>query len=222
MGKNFLFLWLLLLAKLCFAIDERDETMDQMQIRVNELTDQVEKLSHKNDVLTKKIETLSIDVEHRLKQIEKGNATEVSSVAKANNNVETKLADPKEAKGEYEKAYLLIKEQKYSLAEEAFTGFLQHFPNNEYSGPAYYWLGESFALRKRFDKAAINYIMSFNKFPKNNKADLSILKAANSLNHLNKKKEACELLAKLKAKKANLSPTLQKLLDKEQVKVSCK
>ncbi len=221
MRKNILFLFLLLLAKVCFATDEKDEAMDQMQIRVNELTDQIEKLNHKNDVLTKKIETLSIDVEHRLKQIEKGKAAEISSSAKAN-NVETKLADPKEAKGEYEKAYLLIKDQKYSLAEKAFTDFLQHFPNNEYSGPAYYWLGESFSLRKRFDKAAINYIMSFNNFPKNSKADLSILKAANSLNHLDKKKEACELLAKLKVKKTSLSPTLQKLLDKEQAKISCK
>lgn len=220
MKKNIMLI-LLLLGNISFAAEEKDEAIDQMQIRINELTDQVEKLNHKNELLSKKIDSLSLDVEHRFKRLEKENSSEVISNSKTN-KTEVKALDQKEAKKEYEKAYLLIKEQKYSLAEKAFTDFIQNNPNNEYTGPAYYWLGESFGLRKRYDKAAINYILSFNKFPKNVKADLSILKAANSLNHLNKKKEACEILSKLKAKRANLSPNILKLLDREQTQISCK
>ena len=204
-----------LLVSFANAKEDKDEAIDQIQNRLNEITDQVEKLRHKNEILTKKIENLSLDLDHRLKPSEKNNMT-------VENELEKKEIHKKTAKNYFDQAYQLIKEQKYAEAEKVFVQLIENYPNNEYTGPAYYWLGESFALRKRADKAAINYILCFQKFPKGTKADLSVIKAAGALRALNKKKEACEILAKLKPKKATFSPALQKLYQREFLQNSCK
>lgn len=190
---------------------------DNLEQRINDLTDQLEKMNHKYDILVKKMDTLASDVEFRFKELEKNKATTAKTP-----ETTKKTADPKLAREEFNKAYTLIKEQEYENAEQAFIGFVNTYPNSEYTGAAYYWLGESFMLRKRYDKAAINYIQSFSKFPKNAKADLSMLKLAKALNMLGKKAEACSTLATLKAKNASLTPAMQKLLAKESAQIACK
>lgn len=216
MVKVALLVLLLLSDFVCLAQDANDEMTIQLEQRLNDLTNQIEQINHKYNLLLKKFESLSADVEFRFKEIgDKKNITKVAEVIK-------KPGDPKLAKIEFDNAYALLKEQKYQEAELALEGFLKSYPNNEYTGPAYYWLGESFILRKRYDKAAVNYILSFSKFPKNNKADLSMLKLYSALNKLGKKKEACDILAKLKVKMKSLSPPMQKLLQKEMTQGSCK
>ena len=214
--NNLFFLLIILFSNLANAEIDGDltQTFDQ---KIMELTNQIEQLNHKNDLLTKKLEKLSIDIEFRFKELEKQtNATSINKKEPTKTTIASKSP-----KIEFEKAYILIKEQKYSEAEQAFENFITSYPNSEYTGIAYYWLGESFLLRKRYDKSAMNYIQSFSKFPKNNKADLSMLKLASSLNHLNKKKEACDILDKLRTKN-NLSPSIKSLLQKEIPKIGCK
>lgn len=218
MLKRICFIILFLMINLSFLAQASDEMMENLQQRINDLTDQIEKINHKYDVLMKKFETLAADVEFRLKESEKNKI----NAEKTAEPVKKKSLDPKHAKLEFEKAYALIKDQQYNDAEQAFTEFVSSYPNSEYTGAAYYWLGESFMLRKRYDKAAINYIHSFSKFPKNAKADLSMLKLARALNMLGKKKEACSSLANLKAKNSSLSPAMQKLLARELAQLSCK
>ena len=208
---------LLLVANLAYAepVEQEELVTTDLETRVNELTDQIEQINHKNDILLKKLDALSADVEFRFKELESKNKAVKVEAAK-------KPADPKLARSEFEQAYALLKEQKYEEAEVALAEFIKNYPSSEYTGGAYYWLGESFMLRKRYDKAAVNYIQSFSKFPKNNKADMSMFKLATALNMLGKKKEACEMLAKLKAKNVSLTPAMQKLLQKELGQNKCK
>ena len=194
-----------------------DETV-MLEQRVNELTDKLEQMEHKNDLLQKKLDSLAADIEFRLKEFE--GKSKVAPTATKQDVV--KAVDPKQSKVEFDNAYSLLKEQKYEEAEVSLSNFIKKYPKSEYTGNAYYWLGESFMLRKRYDKAAANYIQSFNKFPKNSKADLSMLKLVSALNILGKKKEACNELGKLKSRKDSLSPVLQKLLQKEALKINCK
>jgi len=214
-----LMIFLVLIANIAYGEYEGSE--NDLEQRVNELTDKVEQLTHQNNLLQKKIDALGADIEYRFKEVQQGAASPVKteSVAPV---AAVKPGKPENAKAEFDKAYELLKAQEYAKAEEALSLYVKAFPNNEYTGNAYYWLGESFALRKKYDKAAINYIISFNKFPKNNKADLSMIKLVNALNALGKKKEACATLAKLKAKKASLYPVMKKLLQREESKIVCK
>ena len=194
------------------------EDYTNLEQRINELTDKLEQLTHKNDILQKKFDALAEDVEFRFKQASKTPPIETKQPVQE----PVVKKDPKNAKADYDQAHKLLKEQNYTEAEQALSSFVKSYPNSEYTGNAYYWLGESFLLRKKYEKAAINYIMSFNKYPKNSKADLSMIKLASSLNILGKKKEACTTISKIKAKKASLSPALQKMLDKEIKKADCK
>lgn len=212
---------LILLLIISFSsIAYADDMVYQLEQRVNELTDRIERLSHENDLLQQKIEALSEDVDFRIRALE--NKSSTSKKATTSPKKTTKKADPKLAKAQFDKAYDLIKKQKYTEAETALSKFISSYPKSDYTGNAYYWLGESFMLRKKYDKAAVNYLQSFNQFPKNSKADLSILKLSSALNLLGKKKEACTMLAKLKAKNASLSTTMQKLLKKELTTNECK
>lgn len=213
--RKFIFSLLIILSGIAYA---NDDLVYQLENRVNELTDKIEKLEHQNNVLQKKLDSLAEDVEFRMKGIE--NKSNKSSQEKETKSV--KSADPKSSKVKFDEAYALLTSQKYEEAENAFSSFVSNYPKSEYTGPAYYWLGESFMLRKRYDKAAVNYLQSFSKFPKNSKADLSTLKLASALHALGKKKDSCAMLAKLKAKNDSLSGAMQNLLKKETAKLGCK
>jgi tol-pal system protein YbgF len=214
MLRTILVLLLILTCNLSYA---NDDSVAELEQRINELTDKIEQLTHKNDILLKKLDSLAADVEYRFKEA----ATHKPTGAQENVANRVKPGDPKQAKPDFDKALSLLKAQKYEEAEQALSAFVKAHPNSEYTGNAYYWLGESFMLVKKYDKAAINYILSFNKFPKNSKADLSMLKLSKALSALGKKKEACSTLAKLKLKKDTLSPVMQKMLQKEITKAEC-
>ena len=203
----------IIIANIAYA--ETDDLVVNLEQRINELTNQLEQLTHKNDLLLKKLDSLAEDIEYRIKMLEKQNPNQTQQVKK------TKVTDPKQIKEAFDKALGLLKAQRPLEAEQALDSFAKTYPNSEYTGNAYYWLGESFMSRKKYDKAAINYILSFNKFPKNNKANLSMLKLFSALNALGKKKEACAVLTKLKLKTNSLSPTLKTMLQKEVNKAKC-
>lgn len=211
---------LLLLFLVSSVASAENEDYTNLEQRINELTDKLEQLTHKNDILQKKFDALAEDVEFRFKQQQTTKTTPIENKQPAQETAVKK--DPKNAKEDFDAALKLLKEQNYAAAEQALSSFVKSYPNSEYTGNAYYWLGESFLLRKKYEKAAINYIMSFNKYPKNNKADLSMIKLVTSLNILGKKKEACTTIAKIRAKKTVLSPALQKMFEKEIKKADCK
>lgn len=220
MIRKFIFI-LLLVSSFAYAEDfENEENFaPASEPTITDLVDKIEKLEHQNSLLQKKLEALATDIEFRFKELENK-----STSAKATSDKPTKKkieVDPKQAKVQFENALTILQDQQYEEAEQAFTQFISDYPNNPYTGNAYYWLGESFMLNKRYDKAAVNYLQSFSKFPKNDKADLSILKLSSALNMLGKKKESCVMLAKLKAKKDTLSKPMQKLLAKELKQSNC-
>ena len=218
---RYIYVILLFVSTAIYAESFEDDVSNNTESTITELTDKVEKLEHKNKLLQKKIDALAADIDFRFKELE-GKAKQTSSKKSAAKAEAVKPADPKLARVKFEKAYALIKEQNYEKAENAFALFIKEYPNNPYTGNAYYWMGESFMLRKKYDKAAVNYLQSFSKFPKNDKADLSMLKLSSALNILGQKKESCSILAKLKAKKTSLSSTIQKLLEKDLKQSGCK
>lgn len=221
MIRKFVLILLLLIGNFAYAEDfeNEDSFTPASEPTITDLTDKIEKLEHKNHLLEKKLEALASDVEYRFKELE--NKATLSKTTGDKPSKKKAEADPKQAKVQFENALVLLQDEQYEEAEQAFTQFVSDYPNNAYTGNAYYWLGESFMLSKRYDKAAVNYLQSFSKYPKNDKADLSMLKLSSALNMLGKKKEACAMLTKLKAKKDKLNQSVQKLLQKELKQSSC-
>ena len=53
----------------------------------------------------------------------------------------------------YKLGILLFGEEQYSKSAEKFITLTREYPKGEYTGNAYYWLGEAFAANNEFDKA---------------------------------------------------------------------
>ena len=64
---------------------------------------------------------------------------------------------------------------EYEAAEVTFTKFLKDYPEDKLSSNAYYWLGETFYVRKNYQLAAIT-AAGYKKFPEGSKAADQLLK----------------------------------------------
>lgn len=100
-------------------------------------------------------------------------------------------------KSEYDLALISLKDGKFEDAERQFADFIIKYPASGLQSNATFWYAETFYRREMFNKAALNYLQSYKKYPKGAKAQDSLLKLSYSLASLNKKKEACSMLTKL-------------------------
>jgi tol-pal system protein YbgF len=91
----------------------------------------------------------------------------------------------------YENAYGLLKDQRYDEAEKAFQAFLDKYPDDNLASNARYWLGETFYVRKDYERAARIFAEVYQKYPKGPKGPDSLLKLGMSLAAMGKKSDAC-------------------------------
>tara|TARA_B100002052_G_scaffold42512_2_gene34783 strand:+ start:418 stop:1407 length:990 start_codon:yes stop_codon:yes gene_type:complete len=113
------------------------------------------------------------------------------------NNVNEAINVPTDPKEIYQRAYNMLSTGEYEAAEVAFTKFIKEYPDNKLSSNAYYWLGETFYVRKNYQLAAYNFAAGYKKFPEGSKAADQLLKLGISLYSLEKLTEACATFKKL-------------------------
>ncbi|MFV0296572.1 MAG: tol-pal system protein YbgF [Hyphomicrobiaceae bacterium] len=101
-------------------------------------------------------------------------------------------AQPREA---YETAYGYLLQQDYGAAEASFEDFLKRFPNDRLAGDAEYWLGESLFVQRRYKPAGRAFLAVIEKHKDSSKVPHSLLKLAQSLDHLGQKD--CGIFAEL-------------------------
>lgn len=124
----------------------------------------------------------------------------INNTTELDNNLNSQTIinqDEPEAKVVYQRAYNLLSRGEYAAAEIAFKSFIKKFPEDLLSSNAYYWLGETFYVRKNYQLAAYNFANGYKNFPKGSKAADQLLKLGISLYSLNKNSEACATFAKL-------------------------
>ena len=113
-----------------------------------------------------------------------------------------------EDKKVYDQALILMKDGKFKEAEQKFSDFIRDYPDSNLGDKASFWYAESFYRQGIYNKAATEYLNSYKAYPKGTKAPDALLKLAYSLNALNKKQEACSMLAKLEKEFPNRSNNL--------------
>ena len=69
----------------------------------------------------------------------------------------------------YRQAYTLVKNRDFDSAVDAFQAFLVQFPEGNYAGNAYYWLGELYDLRADYVKAQQSMLALISQFPEHRK-----------------------------------------------------
>ena len=110
----------------------------------------------------------------------------------------------------------------WHAAEVAFIKFIEDFSEHSLTSNAYYWLGETFYVRKNYIQAAQNFAAGYKKFPKGSKASAQLLKLGISLYALNKNKEACSTFAKLNKEFTKLSLSISSRANTYKEKLDCK
>jgi tol-pal system protein YbgF len=163
-----------------------------------ELRGQLEEVRHQMDQLTKKMETLSADVDYRLSSPESGGGTPLSPSTPAPMETETPSSGgSSSAKVDYEKARSFLEQGDYLAAEHAFAAFVSSYAKDDLAGAAQYWLGVTFFVRGDYEKASAAFAKGYKQYPKSNKAPDMLLKLAKSLDAQNRKADACATLDQL-------------------------
>lgn len=137
-------------------------------------------------------------------------------------------AEPAEAlsfddpRSHYNYAFKLLNQAKFDQAGQAFESFAEAYPEDPLIGNAYYWMGETYYVRRDFLKAADTFRQGYQKMPDGPKAPDNLLKLGMSLANLGKQEEACVVYAQLQEKFADSSVSIRQKVEQERARLGCK
>ena len=138
---------------------------------------------------------------------------------KNNNSIVSISKNPEEI---YQRAYNILSKGNYEAAEAAFNAFIKDYPDHDLTSNAYYWLGQTFFVRKNHQKAATTFAAGYIKFPKGSKAADQLFKLGMSLNSLNKNTDACATFKKLDKEFPNAPSRISNRAKTFKEKLDCK
>lgn len=227
-----------------------DARMSEMEERLRLLNGKIEETEFSIRSLTEKLDKIIADIDVRVSTLErkasqpaplpaaankpetpeqntgKEEKTEELSSAKESEKPDSKEAasEPKTkktAQSDYDHAFNLLRQGKYEEAEKSLTQFITTHKESSLVGNAYYWLGETFYMRKNYEKAAVQFMKGYQQFPKASKAPDNLLKLGMSLTELKKPKEACTTFKKLTQEFSENGGSSLERAQKEMNKLSC-
>ncbi len=97
----------------------------------------------------------------------------------------------------YKEAYETFQKGDLEGARRKFEAFLKQYPNTELSDNAQFWIGETYYLKKDFEKAILEYEKAIAKYPEGDKIPAALLKQALAFLELGDKANARNLLRRL-------------------------
>ena len=178
-------------------IQIQSKQIRELKIRLLGLENSVEELKliiNKPDFTTHKTNHESIN---HFDEVITSNTPESVSASESDLFDDTSLQLGPKDKIDYDLALAALKDSNFILAETKFANFIKQYPSSDLQSNATFWYAETFYRRGVYNKAAINYLKSYKKYPRGDKAPDSLLKLSYSLASLNKNKEACSMLDKL-------------------------
>ena len=112
--------------------------------------------------------------------------------------LEEKLLPDENPEKQYEFAISFLKVGDYNTAERAFREFVDTNPEHKLAGNAQYWYAETFRIRQLYTDAASAYLEGYQKYPKNDKAPINLLKLGVSLVQIGEKDQGCLMIVGVK------------------------
>ena len=131
---------------------------------------------------------------------------------------EKKIPSPED---KYKKIRALIVQGSYKQSREELIEFIEENPNHSLLPSAYYWLGETYFVEKKFSEAAKTFMKGYKVNPSSHKVNDILLKLAMSLAALGKKQDACKTYKKLRSSEVPVSSTHKHIADREEKKLGC-
>lgn len=103
-----------------------------------------------------------------------------------------------EERAAYQKAFDMLKEGRYKMANAAFIAFVARYPGSSYAGNSQYWLGESNYVTQQFKQAVQEFQKVVNNYPNSNKVPDAMLKLGYTYYELREFDKAKAILNKLR------------------------
>jgi len=100
----------------------------------------------------------------------------VTGITRPDTQARDMVASPEAEKALYDEAFQSLKDMKYADAAQQFQGFLDSYPNSEYSDNAQYWLGESYYVTRNYEIALESFQALLDRFPGSPKVSDGLLK----------------------------------------------
>ncbi len=123
---------------------------------------------------------------------------------------------------DYKTALDLLYTGEFELAETAFRRFIEQYPDSEFLGEAYYWIGESLYVRELFQEAAEAYLVAARDYPRNTKAADSLLKLAFAFEAMGEGDQACRALRQVLQNYPDASEPVKRSVRKARADFRCR
>ena len=165
---------------------------------------------------SKEIDRIKEEMEGRLKILEEKRKTQEekikeiedrlkgSDVKTAGLTSKTMEEVPAELKGVstgmgdlYKDAYDTFYKGDLEVARRKFEAFLKQYPNTELSDNAQFWIGETYYLKKDYERAILEYEKAIVKYPEGDKIPAALFKQALAFLELGDKANARNLLKRV-------------------------
>ena len=210
----------------------------EVQDRVNHLTSENEKLARRMDEVRREFDSLRSDNAVRFKDAEDSNRALTEKIAALEakllelqsvpppSSAKTAASKPKDeakktAEQLYEESYAALNAKKYAAAEKGFKDFLAAEGKHKLAGNAQYWLGETYYVQGRYDKAAVAFADGYKKYKTASKGPDSLIKLGLSMGRLKRKDEACAAFVNFPTEFPKTSADLKKRAKDEAAKLKC-
>ncbi len=173
-------------------LEERERAVEEKNRLLEDRTRFLEERLKEAGDRFKRLEEKMTELVSKLREIEK------QPLAKEP-PVETKTAPPAGtgAGDLYKDAYETFQRGNLEDARRKFEAFLKQYPNTELSDNAQFWIGETYYLKKDFEKAILEYEKAIAKYPEGDKISAALFKQALSFLELGDKTNARNLLKRV-------------------------
>lgn len=175
-------------------MDSLLKTEADMQVKLQDVTGQIEALQAKLEDTTYRLSLLSQQIaatNQELKSFRAVPAPAPTDPADPNFGVPPPVGTPPavgaDPKALYDAAYNDYLKGSYDLSVREFQEYLQNFPDTDLADNATYWIGECWYRQKKYRQAVEQYDQLLSRYPKSDKAAGATLKKGYSFLELGEK-----------------------------------
>lgn len=146
--------------------------VEDQNTELSALRGQVEELAFTSENTAERQRELYLDLDQRLQRLEQGGAA-ASSAGGGSGSLPVPNGS---ARDNYQAAFELLKEGRYEQAANAFSQFLETYPDSNLADNAQYWLAESYYVTQQYRKALPAFEKVVTQYPDSRKVPDALLK----------------------------------------------
>ena len=187
---------------------ELTKQVDELQRQAADLRGRTEILEYNSDGTTSRQRELYVDLDDRLRAIERRSAMEDGLQIDLPNTVpvdgpvqpvdSNDMAVPIGTdRQNYEAAFELLRQRRYREAGVAFQDFLSIFSQSQLKDNAQYWLAETYYVTGQFEQALTEFQVVLSNYPRSRKTPDAMLKVGYSNYELGRWADARTLLERI-------------------------